>query len=408
MSTSRSAAPVPKRDARSKTWGFVFDSVHPDPDGTRRQIRRRGFATQGLAKAELKRLQNEDVELFAPTVGTLTVGLVLDQFVRAKALAGRAPNTLAQYRWASEIARERWAGWAADKVTGDHLEAAYMEMMASGRRQWRRGKGTEATGAPMSRRSVQVVHKAVKAAFQLAVDKGQLPRNPARLVSVAGDRERGERPHWTAGQVGQFLEYVTGVDDLPTGMVEVMADTGARVGEVVGLRWSAVDLTNGALSIVGQLVPDPSDSAALNFGPTKRPRAKSTIGLHPDTVAALRRRRVEQSEHRLAMGPGWPTAGVAVDLVFTWPDGRAMNPKAVSRIVGRLSVAAALPRLTAHGLRHSFATAALAARVPVEVVAARLGNTPRMVQEVYQHAIPAEDEAAARLVGDLYRAARES
>ena len=56
-----------------------------------------------------------------------------------------------------------------------------------------------------------------------------------------------------------------------------------------------------------------------------------------------------------------------------------------------------------HGLRHSFATAALEARVPVEVVAARLGNTPRMVQEVCSHVIPADDKAAAQVVGDLFR-----
>jgi hypothetical protein len=41
--------------------------------------------------------------------------------------------------------------------------------------------------------------------------------------------------------------------------------------------------------------------------------------------------------------------------------------------------------------------------VPVEVVAARLGNTPRVVQETYAHIIPADDQAAAQLVGDLYR-----
>jgi integrase len=62
-----------------------------------------------------------------------------------------------------------------------------------------------------------------------------------------------------------------------------------------------------------------------------------------------------------------------------------------------------MPRVTPHGLRHSFATAALKARVPVEVVAARLGNTPRVVQEVYSHVIPADDEAAAQMVGDLFR-----
>jgi hypothetical protein len=68
-----------------------------------------------------------------------------------------------------------------------------------------------------------------------------------------------------------------------------------------------------------------------------------------------------------------------------------------------MSTAAGLPRLTSHGVRHSFASAALEARVPVEVVAARLGNTTRVVQEIYAHVIPSDDRAAAQLVGDLYR-----
>lgn len=404
----RSTSPAPKKDPKTDTWRFVFDSIHPNPDGSRRQVYRRGFATRGAAKMELDRLRTEDAELIAPADGTLTVGMVLDAFTRAKKLAGKAPNTIAQYEWSASQAKARWGGWAAAKLTGDHLEDAYAEMLAGGRRQWHRGHGTELTGKPLSRRSVQVIHKTVRAAFQLAVDKGQLVRNPARLVTVASDRERPERPHWTAAEVGRFLDFMGTRADLPAGMVEVMADTGARVGEVTGLHWSAVDLAKGTASIVGQLVPNPGDTSALTFGPTKRPRAKSTIALHPDTVTALRRRKVEQTEDRLKMGSGWPTAGVAVDLAFTWPDGTAMNPKTVSRIIGRLSVTAGLPRITAHGLRHSFATAALEARVPVEVVASRLGNTARMVQEVYQHHIPAEDEAAAQLVGDLYRAGRKA
>lgn len=85
-----------------------------------------------------------------------------------------------------------------------------------------------------------------------------------------------------------------------------------------------------------------------------------------------------------------------------------MHPDAVTNIIARLSVQAGLPRLTPHGLRHAFASAALSARVPVEVVAARLGNTARVVQEVYSHVIPADDQAAAQLVGDLYRATKEA
>jgi hypothetical protein len=43
--------------------------------------------------------------------------------------------------------------------------------------------------------------------------------------------------------------------------------------------------------------------------------------------------------------------------------------------------------------------------VPVEVVAARLGNTARVVQETYSHVLVADDHAAAQLDGDLFRKA---
>src|ERR1019366_1731393 len=172
--------------------------------------------------------------------------------------------------------------------------------------------------------------------------------------------------------------------DLPTGMVDLLADTGARIGEVSGIHWSAVDLDQGMVAIEGQLVSDPGSSKTLMLAPPKRPRSKSMLRLHPATVSALQRRKRDQASERLEMGTGWPTSGINADLVFTWPDGCAIHPKTASRIIGRLSTQAGLPRLTAHGLRHSFATAALAARIPVEVVAARLGNTVRVVQEVYQ------------------------
>jgi integrase len=327
---------------------------------------------------------------------------VLDQFVRAKRLGGRAPATLAQYQWAADLVADRWGGWPAEKLTADHLDAAYIEMLAGGKRVHRRGKGTNATDEPLSARSVEVVHKTVKAAFQFAVDKGQLVRNPAALATPPAVVEQ-RHTWWTPEQVGRFLTFVTARSDLPVGLVEVLADTGGRRGEVLGLRWSDVDLEAGTATVTRQLVEHPDDRG-LSYRPTKRSRSKATVGIHPGTVATLRRRRVEQSEHRLKMGAGWPAAGsVHADLVFTWRDGTAIRPATLTRSIARLSVEAGLPRLTPHGLRHSFATAALRARVPVEVVAARLGNTPRLVQEVYSHVIPADDQAAAQLVGDLYR-----
>src|SRR5450755_1577199 len=133
--TKRSAAAAPKRNPKTGTWGWIFDSVHPNPDGTRRQIRRRGFEKLSDAKEELDRALREDAELYAPASKGLTVTAVVESFVRAKELAGRSANTLAQYKWAGKIITDRWGGWSAEKLTGDHLELAYAEMLKGGRRE---------------------------------------------------------------------------------------------------------------------------------------------------------------------------------------------------------------------------------------------------------------------------------
>jgi integrase len=309
------------------------------------------------------------------------------------------------------LATARWGGWAAEKLTETALDAAYLEMLSGGRRQYRRNKDgageTTVTARGMSPRSVQAFHKSVKAAFQFAVDRGKLTRNPAALATPPSVSEQA-RAWWTPEQVGRFLAFLTEHPCVTIGLGEMLIDSGGRRGEVLGLRWSDVDLAAGTAAVVQQLASDPR-TKALSLRPTKRPRSKSVIGLHPSTVEILRRRRAEQAEHRLRMGSAWPTDGsIHAELVFTWPDGRAIHPDHLTRTLARLSVAAGLPRLTPHGLRHSFATAALSARVPIEVVAARLGNTSRVVQEVYQKVILADDAGAARIVGDLYAGPVES
>lgn len=395
-----------RKDPRTPgKWRYVFTSVHPRADGGRRQVYRSGFTTKGEAVEAERRAIEEDRALGTRDDG-LTVGDVLRAFIRTKRLAGKAPGTVAFYERVAHHALDRWDGWAAEKLTHELLDAAYLDMLAGGRRQHRRGKGVEVTTRPLSPRSVQALHKLVKAAYALAIDQGKLVRNPARLATPPAVAERSERGWWTPDQVGAFLAYVDdlgGEGPLPLGLVETLVDTGGRRGEALGLHWADVDLEAGTVRVTRQLSADPS-TKALSLRPTKRPRSKATIGLHPATVAALRRRRAQQGEARLLMGAGWPGPGaLSHDLVFTWDDGEAIHPDVLTRVVARLSTSAGLPRLTPHGLRHSFASAALAAGVPVEVVAHRLGNTVRVVQEVYAHVIPADDQGAAQLVGDLYR-----
>ena len=57
--------------------------------------------------------------------------------------------------------------------------------------------------------------------------------------------------------------------------------------------------------------------------------------------------------------------------------------------------AAGIPAGTRHVLRHTAATLALTNGVPVHIVAARLGTTPKTILGTHGHLLPQSDELAA-------------
>jgi integrase len=60
--------------------------------------------------------------------------------------------------------------------------------------------------------------------------------------------------------------------------------------------------------------------------------------------------------------------------VLTREDGQVLHPKHVTKRFAPLVRDAGLPPMILHGIRHSYATAALAAGEPLKVVAERLGH----------------------------------
>lgn len=90
------------------------------------------------------------------------------------------------------------------------------------------------------------------------------------------------------------------------------------------------------------------------------------------------------------------------DLVFARPDGRPIHPDYFSQTFVRTVKRLKLPRIRLHDLRHTHATLGLAAGIPVKLMSERLGHaTSAFTQDVYMHAIPELEEAAADQIGRL-------
>ena len=116
--------------------------------------------------------------------------------------------------------------------------------------------------------------------------------------------------------------------------------------------------------------------------PPKSESGRRTIAGDATTLAAVKSHRARQNGEKLALGAGYADD----DLVFAREDGAALRPEWVSKRFHLLTDAAKLPRIHLHDLRHSAASMALTAGVPMKVVSENLGHASlRITADVYSH-----------------------
>ncbi|MEO2108683.1 MAG: site-specific integrase, partial [Actinomycetota bacterium] len=247
-----------------------------------------------------------------------------------------------------------------------------------------------------------ILHKAMADAVRWS----KVPRNVMDLV----DAPRADKPDtavWDIAQLRAFLGYVE--DDPYYALWLLYATTGLRRGEALGLRWPDLNL-DLELAHVRQTL------GSLHGNPVWKPRPKSeasarSLALDPMTVGALRTYRAQQNQWRLSAGPDWDAApvdhlGVAkTDTVFTWEDGRLINPERISKWFEEHRRTAGLPKIRLHDVRHSYATAALRQATgwhEVKTLSRRLGHASvGMTLDTYSHALPADDRAQANTLAAL-------
>jgi integrase len=382
---------------RGSRWAYVVELA---PDPTTRKRKQKwvgGFRTRAEAKAARDKALGELVTgaYVAPT--RQTVAEFLDEWLDARA-SSLAESTEASYR--RNVANHviPYIGSARlFAVDAGTLNTLYGELLARG------GRGRLA-GRGLSPRTVRYVHTIVRAALADAVKWGRLGRNPADAASPPKGRSVAppEIQTWSAETLSAFLTRSSSDDDRYFPLWHLLAMTGARRGEMLGLRWADVDFDGHRLSI-RQTVVNVKNVATLSV--PKTPESKRPIAIDQRTVAVLVAWRRVQAAERLLIGPGYRDH----DLVFAKPTGEPLHPERVSREFDRRITRWSFPRITVHGLRHTWATLALAAGVHPRVVQERLGHTMvTTTLQIYSHTTPvlhadAADTVAGAVFGDSPR-----
>ena len=306
------------------TWSWRLDVA---PRGEKRKVRSgHGYATDGAARTDLDALRT-----------TITDGAYVE----------KRPDLLRVYlqAWLDGIRHEVSAGtWAsyeghvrnyiAPRI-GDHrlqdvTRTAIRKMLGELRESGRvRGEGG------LSPKTVQNVFLTLHVALEAAVKDRLLPRNPADDAFKMGkddinpdtvDRSDG---WWNKEQMDAFLAHVAG--DEFYAMWQVVLWTGARRGEVAGMRWDDLDLDAEVWRLSRQWRKGrdgrPEIATLKAAKPGKLGSQKRDIALLPDTVEALRRHRSDQAKMKLLHGQAYDDHG----LVFCQPNGEPLHPDGITQ-----------------------------------------------------------------------------
>lgn len=236
-----------------------------------------------------------------------------------------------------------------------------------------------------------LLHRALGAALRL----GLVQRNVSELVE-APKVATHEMATLTPDQARRFLD-VAATDRLDALYVLALT-TGMRQGELLALKWHAVDLDQATLQVRASLQ---KTTDGLVFFQPKTKRSRRFITLTRVAVEALRRHEQRQAEERQARGPMWHE----MDLVFA--NGRG-TPLHKSNLLFQsfkpLLKKAGLPSIRFHDLRHTAATLLLLQGVHPKVVSEMLGHASiGITLDLYSHVLPnmQKDAMAAldRLLG---------
>ena len=295
-----------------------------------------------------------------------------------------SPTTVREYRRLVTTMLEPTLGKVPlRRVTTQRLDAYYTGLV--------RERGLSAA-------SIRHIHAVLRGALGQAVRWGWIPTNPAATASPPKMRHREITP--PAIHDTRVLLHAADERDPEFGaLLRVLAATGARRGEVCGLRWHDLDTVAGTLSIRravasvggGTIVKDTKTHAARR------------IAVDPETLAVLACQREAMEDRAAACRLEFDPTG----FIFTsTADGsQPLHPDTITTGFRRLCDKVGVSGVRLHDLRHLHATQLLAAGVPVRTVSGRLGHANAATTlNVYAHFLEASDRQASDVMAGLLEA----
>ena len=258
-----------------------------------------------------------------------------------------------------------------DKITARHLQGFVNSLAKEG--------ANEKTGKPLAPKTIRHNLSFISDVFSYAVRMDLVSDNPCRKVTIPKGEVK-EKPIYSQEEIAQLLTAINGEDTKYRAFFYLIAYSGFRRSEMLGLEWKDIDFENNIISI--KRTSNYTSERGIYTDTTKTKRSKRVLKISPYIMGILKELKDEQDEEALRLGDKW----VESDRLFVKWNGEPMNNQTPYGWLKEFCEKHDLPFYGLHSFRHLFASLLVNQGVDIVTVSGALGHsTVSTTSNIYCH-----------------------
>lgn len=320
-----------------------------------------------------------DVELCGDS--RMTLAQWLDRWLDEYAALRLRESTMSGYRmYAEQYIKPCLGDKKMNSITPTDIQRMYTKLKKEGR-----VREHPVHGRTLSAGTVRRIHTMLHRAMADAVRAHIIPRNPTEGLTLPKADGTAKRV-FTDRELDKFMEAIK-TDPIWHDFFYTELTTGLRRGEICGLQWQDFDAEAGTLQVSRTL--HRKAGGGFETGETKTGRGRRKILLPDSTANLLRERQKTATGKWIFPNPFKPEQPISPNAAYR-------------RLKALLREAGIVENIPFHGLRHTFATHALASGVDAKTLSGILGHTDAaFTLNTYTHVTGDMQRQASAIVGDF-------
>ena len=301
---------------------------------------------------------------------------------------GAKHSTIARYKDLAERIYPAIGHIKLKNLRADHLNTLYTELGKPGQ--------NKRTGGGLSPKTIIEHHRLISTVLDQAEKEGLIPFNVANRASLPKVQQK-EVNYFQPEEVAAIREALDTEPIKWKTITHLLLITGARRGEVLGLKWDKVDFERGHIHICNSVLY--SKDIGIYESTPKTATSDRFVSLPHETVLLLQEYRLWQNQERLRLGSYYQDQA----FVFAQDTGKPMHPDSVTDWLNKFSKRHGLPHINPHAFRHTMASMLYFNGVDSVSISKRLGLAQvSTTANIYAHVMEEADQRSADILADVF------